>query len=126
MEKVEQSIDLGKMTTLIQKQQEDFWYVDRRARILKFKIVILKNHKNNFNRVNKVVVSCYHMLKNKTLFTNEKYTSGTFFDKYQAKGHFFTNPNDAVKYMNTRVQTDRNDIVKSASTFISDHPEYLI
>ena len=127
MEKVEQSIDLNKIIKLIRENDQlDFWYVDRRARLLKFKIDVIKKQRINFQRLEKLSVDCYHLLKNKELFTNKKQTAGTFFDKYYRKGHFFATKNDAVKYMIKRVHTDRKDVVKSARNFIDEHPEYLI
>jgi len=127
MVKIDQSIDLKKIITLIQENKQNaFWYVDRRSCFLQFTITIHQQTKKNHYRLFVLNITCFHMLKNKEKFSNVKQVASEFFDKYHNKGHFFLTQNDAVKYMNNRVYTERSDIVKSAEGFITDNPQFLV
>lgn len=124
---VKDSLGIDGLISKLRKNNNNIiWYVDRRARILKFEPSLLNKNTSVGTRRSKLKVTVFDIFKEKWLYKNKVYSVGQFYDTYYKYGHFFKNHNAAVRYIHKRVKTGRSDIVKSATKYIENYPECLI
>ena len=120
------SLGLQEIVDLMKEEQYEFWYVSRRARPLRFRLVPCSEDISGFCRFISFNIIGYDELKQEVSVFSHTDNSGKFFDSWYKQGHFFANKNNAVKYMQKRVETKHKTIVKLASDYITRCPECLV
>jgi predicted metallo-beta-lactamase superfamily hydrolase len=119
-------LGLQEIVDLMKKEQYEFWYVSRRARPLRFRLVPSQNDLHRFCRSLTFHIIGYDELRQEVTVASHYDSAGVFFDSWYKQGHFFANKNNAIKYMNKMVETGRKDIILKAKSYVEKHPECLI
>lgn len=120
------SLGLQEIVDLMKKEQYEFWYVSRRARPIRFRLVPAQEDISGYCRFLSLHILGYDELKQEVTVSSHHDNSGNFYDGWAKQGHFFANKNNAVKYMEKRVGTGRKDIVLTARKYVEQHPECLV
>lgn len=121
------SLYLQEIIDQIQDNKSEIWYVSRRARIIRFNIEIINTSIDDYSRNFFLSVVGFDELKSETTVDCVEY-AGSFYDGWYKYGHFFSNKNEAVKYMYKRILNRKSlkETVVQADNYVSMHPECLI
>lgn len=117
------------MSDYVSKDLGCFWFVDRVAGLLKYKIKPMFHTANAlsiFFEKDKVIINSFDVLNNDKKMEVEWVSGiGTFYKIKSEYGCFFFEKHMAVKYM--RQTAENGKLISDASKdYIRNHPEYLL
>ncbi len=121
MNPVYHSLSLSDMTLHL-KDNPTVWYANRRGKLLKIDITVDHN-KHYFEQFyDYIIFDVYDSVPIETSIS----LATLFFKRMYKYGHFFSNKNDAVKYIFKRSQLNIKNVPIKALDYINNHPECLL
>lgn len=121
------SLSVNAMIQCMQDGQYEFWYVNRRGRLIIFKVTPMYSEQVfSQTRSLDLHVTGWDEFKQETTVGPQQEQMGSFYDGWYNQGHFFANKNNAVKYMYKRVLADKKDLIIPAKKYVTKHPECLV